>query len=96
MQQRCYQQLRNPPGNFEKEVTSPGGTTEAGLSVLAEHGVEQAFINCINEAQLNPSDLVKPLVRKWKVKSLNGKGYLLKHCCFSMKKKLIDFVFTTK
>lgn len=35
---------------LREEVTSPGGTTEAGLRVLADHGVQQAFINCINEA----------------------------------------------
>ena len=39
-----------PAHQLRKEVTSPGGTTEAGLKVLASEGVDQAFINCINEA----------------------------------------------
>lgn len=35
---------------LRKEVTSPGGTTEAGIRVLEEHGVQQAFISCIKAA----------------------------------------------
>lgn len=31
-------------------VTSPGGTTEAGLEVLQQHGVKEAFIECIKTA----------------------------------------------
>ncbi|MDQ1145160.1 pyrroline-5-carboxylate reductase [Bacillus sp. SORGH_AS 510] len=32
------------------DVTSPGGTTEAGMKVLEENGVQQAFISCIKAA----------------------------------------------
>ena len=32
------------------EVTSPGGTTEAGISILEKHQVQEAFISCIKEA----------------------------------------------
>jgi pyrroline-5-carboxylate reductase len=39
-----------PAHQLKKEVTSPGGTTEAGLKVLSAEGVDQAFINCIKEA----------------------------------------------
>jgi pyrroline-5-carboxylate reductase len=35
---------------LRKEVTSPGGTTEAGIGILEEHGVQQAFISCIKAA----------------------------------------------
>jgi pyrroline-5-carboxylate reductase len=35
---------------LRKDVTSPGGTTEAGIRVLEEHGVQQAFISCIKAA----------------------------------------------
>ncbi|MDQ0269352.1 pyrroline-5-carboxylate reductase [Cytobacillus purgationiresistens] len=35
---------------LRKDVTSPGGTTEAGLKVLDEHAVQQAVIDCIKEA----------------------------------------------
>jgi pyrroline-5-carboxylate reductase len=36
-------QLRN-------EVTSPGGTTEAGIQILEENRVQQAFVECIKAA----------------------------------------------
>jgi pyrroline-5-carboxylate reductase len=35
---------------LRKEVTSPGGTTEAGVKVLEDHQVQQAFISCIKAA----------------------------------------------
>lgn len=38
------------PQQLRKEVTSPGGTTEAGLKILEAHGVQKAFIQCIKEA----------------------------------------------
>jgi len=38
------------PSQLRFEVTSPGGTTEAGISVLEKHGVQSAFISCIKEA----------------------------------------------
>ncbi|PLR99949.1 pyrroline-5-carboxylate reductase [Bacillus sp. T33-2] len=39
-----------PPEQLRLEVTSPGGTTEAGIRVLEQHGVQRAFISCIKEA----------------------------------------------
>jgi pyrroline-5-carboxylate reductase len=38
------------PAQLRFEVTSPGGTTEAGISILEQHGVQSAFISCIKEA----------------------------------------------
>ncbi|WP_153122797.1 pyrroline-5-carboxylate reductase [Peribacillus tepidiphilus] len=38
------------PQILRKEVTSPGGTTEAGLKVLHSHKVQEAFVSCIKEA----------------------------------------------
>jgi pyrroline-5-carboxylate reductase len=35
---------------LRRDVTSPGGTTEAGVKVLEEHKVQQAFISCIKAA----------------------------------------------
>lgn len=35
---------------LRKEVTSPGGTTEAGLKILEAYKVQNAFIDCIKEA----------------------------------------------
>ncbi|MFJ5715637.1 pyrroline-5-carboxylate reductase [Neobacillus sp. NPDC093127] len=45
--------VRNSPKSSEQlrlDVTSPGGTTEAGIRVLEEHRVKQAFISCIQAA----------------------------------------------
>ncbi|EIJ78778.1 pyrroline-5-carboxylate reductase [Bacillus methanolicus PB1] len=38
------------PEQLRREVTSPGGTTEAGIKVLEAHNVQHAFISCIKEA----------------------------------------------
>lgn len=38
------------PSQLRFEVTSPGGTTEAGISILEQHGVQNALISCIKEA----------------------------------------------
>lgn len=38
------------PAILRQEVTSPGGTTEAGLKVLQGHQVGEAMISCIEEA----------------------------------------------
>jgi pyrroline-5-carboxylate reductase len=35
---------------LRRDVTSPGGTTEAGIKVLEENGVQEAFIACIKAA----------------------------------------------
>jgi pyrroline-5-carboxylate reductase len=35
---------------LRRDVTSPGGTTEAGVKVLEDHQVQQAFISCIKAA----------------------------------------------
>lgn len=35
---------------LRREVTSPGGTTEAGISVLQQAEMQEAFIACINAA----------------------------------------------
>jgi pyrroline-5-carboxylate reductase len=38
------------PAQLRFEVTSPGGTTEAGISILEQYSVQSAFISCIKEA----------------------------------------------
>ncbi|MBP3041462.1 pyrroline-5-carboxylate reductase [Bacillaceae bacterium Marseille-Q3522] len=38
------------PEQLRKEVTSPGGTTEAGLKILQAHQVQEAFVQCIKAA----------------------------------------------
>lgn len=39
-----------PASQLREDVTSPGGTTEAGLKVLAAHEVDQAMMECIKTA----------------------------------------------
>ncbi|MBP2240783.1 pyrroline-5-carboxylate reductase [Cytobacillus eiseniae] len=41
---------KKEPEQLRKEVTSPGGTTEAGLKILETYRVQHAFIDCIKEA----------------------------------------------
>ncbi|GIN19918.1 pyrroline-5-carboxylate reductase [Siminovitchia fordii] len=39
-----------PASELRKAVTSPGGTTEAGIKILQKNNVEDAFIQCIKAA----------------------------------------------
>ena len=41
------------------EITSPGGTTEAGIEVLQEHQFQQALISCITQAAQRSHNLGK-------------------------------------
>jgi pyrroline-5-carboxylate reductase len=52
-----------PPQQLRKEVTSPGGTTEAGLKILKEHQVQEAFIQCIKEATAQSERLGNALAK---------------------------------
>jgi len=45
------------PSQLRKEVTSPNGTTEAGISILKERQVEDAFISCIRRATERSEEL---------------------------------------
>jgi pyrroline-5-carboxylate reductase len=49
------------PEQLRREVTSPGGTTEAGIRVLEEYGVQQAFISCIKAASAQSKLMGKSL-----------------------------------
>lgn len=56
------------PQQLRKEVTSPGGTTEAGLKVLEAYKVQNAFIDCIKEATAQSKRLGNTLnteVKTW-------------------------------
>lgn len=66
-------QSTKPPKQLRKEVTSPGGTTEAGLKILKEHGVQQAFIECIKEAAAQSGRLGHDIT-----KELRGSSYEIK------------------
>lgn len=41
---------QKPSHQLRREVTSPGGTTEAGIRILEQHQVQEAFIQCIIQA----------------------------------------------
>lgn len=58
------------PQTLRYEVTSPGGTTEAGIRILEHHRVKDAFINCIKEATLQSERMGKDLGNKIKEKIL--------------------------
>ncbi len=45
------------PSQLRKEVTSPNGTTEAGITILKEKQVEEAFISCIKRATERSNEL---------------------------------------
>ncbi|MFB5282064.1 pyrroline-5-carboxylate reductase [Peribacillus sp. Hz7] len=49
------------PATLRKEVTSPGGTTEAGLKVLQNYEVDRAFIACIEEATVQSKRMGKQI-----------------------------------
>jgi pyrroline-5-carboxylate reductase len=53
-----------PSQQLRWDVTSPGGTTEAGIRVLEEHGVQHAFISCIKEATAQSKKLGQLLTSK--------------------------------
>jgi len=50
--------------NLRIAVTSPGGTTEAGIRVLDRHKVKDALVNCIKEATLQSKRLSKQQASK--------------------------------
>ncbi|MDX8359697.1 pyrroline-5-carboxylate reductase ProI [Cytobacillus sp. IB215316] len=45
------------PATLRREVTSPGGTTEAGIQVLEQHQYQQAVIACIKRATDRSTEL---------------------------------------
>ncbi|QOR65375.1 pyrroline-5-carboxylate reductase [Cytobacillus suaedae] len=45
------------PSTLRKEVTSPGGTTEAGIKVLEEFNYQDAMVSCIKRATARSTEL---------------------------------------
>ncbi|MEC1686324.1 pyrroline-5-carboxylate reductase [Bacillus mojavensis] len=45
------------PAQLRKEITSPGGTTEAGLRALTEARFEEAIIHCIEETAKRSAEI---------------------------------------
>ena len=53
-------QQRGDPANLRAMVTSPGGTTAAGLRALEEHGVRSAFLEAVMAATARGAELGRP------------------------------------
>jgi len=49
------------PGSLQKQVTSPGGTTEAAMRVLNDSGVEDALQRAVSAARARGGELAKLL-----------------------------------
>ena len=54
------------PEQLRLEVTSPGGTTEAGIKILESHGVKDAFVSCIREAAAHSRRMGETLTKELK------------------------------
>lgn len=52
-------QKRGDPAELRRMVTSPGGTTAAGLRVLDERGVREAFLDAVIAAKARSEELGK-------------------------------------
>lgn len=52
------------PTTLRKEVTSPGGTTEAGLEQLTDYEFQEALIQCIDKATLRSKELGEAIDEK--------------------------------
>lgn len=55
------------PSQLRKEVTSPGGTTEAGIRILEESGVQKAFVDCIKTAAAQSRKMGNELTEKFQL-----------------------------
>jgi pyrroline-5-carboxylate reductase len=51
------------PSILRKEVTSPGGTTEAGIKVLEDYRYQEAVISCIKRATKRSVELGQSLLQ---------------------------------
>src|SRR5690606_38858196 len=51
------------PAILRKEVTSPGGTTEAGIKILEEYKYQEAMISCIKRATTRSHELGESLTQ---------------------------------
>ncbi|WP_099351811.1 pyrroline-5-carboxylate reductase ProI [Fredinandcohnia onubensis] len=52
-----------PPATLRKEVTSPGGTTEAGIKVLEQFNYQQAMVSCIKRATARSAELGEAMLQ---------------------------------
>jgi pyrroline-5-carboxylate reductase len=59
---QMLQTTNKHPSILRKEVTSPGGTTEAGIQVLERYRYQEAVVACIKRATERSEELGKALV----------------------------------
>jgi pyrroline-5-carboxylate reductase len=52
-------QSNETPATLRKQVTSPGGTTEAGIEALQDSGFADMLARCLNEAETRSRELGK-------------------------------------
>jgi pyrroline-5-carboxylate reductase len=53
---------KEEPAVLRKQVTSPNGTTAAGIAVLEEHGFQEAMLACIKRAAARSEEMGKQSV----------------------------------
>lgn len=53
------QQTTDEPEDLRRKVTSPGGTTEAGIQALEEHHFNEAITACIKSAEAKSRELAQ-------------------------------------
>lgn len=51
------------PATLRKEVTSPGGTTEAGIKVLEQFNFKEAMVSCIKRATVRSAELGEAMLQ---------------------------------
>lgn len=56
---KMLEESGDSPSTLRKNITSPGGTTEAGLTTLAENNFENIIIECIQSASKRSMDLAE-------------------------------------
>ena len=52
-------QTKETPEILRNKVTSPGGTTEAGIQSLQQNGFVEILAKCLKEAELRSRELGK-------------------------------------
>ncbi|MET3195645.1 pyrroline-5-carboxylate reductase [Bacillus sp. OAE603] len=61
------QETNKSPLTLRKKVTSPNGTTEAGISVLEDREVSSSFLNCFIEATVRSREIQEEYEKMLKI-----------------------------
>lgn len=54
---KMLEQSKKPAAKLRQEVTSPGGTTEAGIKTLEKYNYQEAIMECVKSATSKASEL---------------------------------------